>query len=95
MTLIDIIEKANGVIALPIDWENIQEDENYITLLECARIRLHDMLGSWLEGDSAIDDAYKEIVLYGIIAEYAFINGLYDMWKEYETKYNTAIKGVK
>ena len=36
MTLTDIIEKANSVIALPIDWENIQEDENYATLLECA-----------------------------------------------------------
>ena len=93
MTLTDLIEKANSVIALPIDWENITEDENYITLFECARIRLHDMLGNWLEGDSVIDDAYKEVALYGIIAEYAFISGLYDMWKEYETKYNAAIRG--
>lgn len=88
MTLKDILQEAIEIL------KSKNAEVDYDNLFACARIRLHDLYGEWFENNTVIKDAHKEVVLYGIIAEWAFINGDFPIWKEYEAKYNAAIKGV-
>lgn len=93
MTLKDLMKEANKVLKLDINWED-SNDENYNQLFKCANIRLNDLVGENFEADSIFEEKYEKLVLYGIIAEYAFICGIFDIWKEYETKYDQTIKNL-
>lgn len=94
MTFKDILKEANTVLNLNIDWENTVNDSNYNNLLDCAKLRFNVFYGGSVDEDTIVKDVHHLIVYNGIIAEWAFINGHLLIWKEYETKYNMAMRGL-
>lgn len=88
MTLQDVIKEAAKMLDLSINYENLNIDENYNDLLDSAKMRLNQFYGSSINEDTLIEPQHKKIVLYGIIAEWAFLNGVFPTWKEYEAKFN-------
>lgn len=87
MTLKDVIKEAAEMLGLSVDYKNLT-DENYNNLLDSAKIRLNQFYGSSIDEGTSIKPQHKKIVLYGIVAEWAFLNGVISTWKEYEVKFN-------
>ena len=88
MVLKDVIKEVAEILGLSIDYKNLANDENYSDLLVSARIRLNQFYGSSIDECTPIESHHKKMVLYGIAAEWAFLNGVFAVWKEYETKFN-------
>ncbi len=96
MILRDLINSANQILGLPIDWENASEDGNYRQLFACARLVLNSLIGSWVMSDSTriTPEDYgldKATLIYGVLAEYAFVAGMFNEWKVWQEKYNTGL----
>ncbi len=96
MILRDLINSANDILGLPIDWQNTANDDNYLQLFACARLVLNSLMGNWIMSDSTriTPEDYglnKATLVYGILAEYAFVAGMFNEWKVWQEKYNTGL----
>ncbi len=100
MNLKDLIKDTNKILGLPINWDNTDTDENYIQLFACAKMVLNALTGSW-----AITDTHQvlktetgvsnSVLVYGILAEYAFVAGMFNEWKIWDKKYKDGLFEVK
>ena len=96
MILKDLISSSNEILGLTIDWENTSTDDNYQQLFACARLVINSLTCAWVTSDSArvtpedygLDNA---TVVYGILAEYAFVAGMFNEWKVWQEKYNAGL----
>ena len=96
MILRDLINSANDVLGLPINWQNTSADDNYSQLFACARLVLNSLMGNWIMSDSTriTPEDYgldKATLVYGILAEYAFVAGMFNEWKVWQEKYNAGL----
>lgn len=100
MILKDLIRSTNDILCLPIDWDNTSTDDNYKQLMACARLVLNSVMGLWTVSDSTrispeqynLDQA---TLVYGILAEYAFVAGMFNEWKVWQEKYNAGLFKAK
>ena len=96
MILRDLISSANDILGLPINWQSTASDDNYQQLFACARLVLNSLMGNWIISDSTritpedfgLD---KATVVYGVLAEYAFVAGMFNEWKVWQEKYNAGL----
>ncbi len=96
MILRDLISSANDILGLPINWQNTANDDNYLQLFACARLVLNALMGNWTMSDSTriSPEDYgldKATLVYGVLAEYAFVAGMFNEWKVWQEKYNTGL----
>ena len=96
MILRDLISSANDILGLPIDWQNTAYDDNYNQLFACARLVLNSLAGNWIMSDSTRlnPEDYglnKATLVYGVLAEYAFVAGMFNEWKVWQAKYNAGL----
>ena len=96
MILKDLISSANDILGLPINWQNTADDDNYQQLFACARLVLNSLMGNWIISDSTriTPEDYgldKATVVYGVLAEYAFVAGMFNEWKVWQEKYNSGL----
>lgn len=100
MTLKDLIKSANDILGLPIDWENHTTDDNYQQLFACAKLVLNSVMGMWTMSDSTRISASdynldNSTLVYGVLAEYAFVAGMFNEWKVWQDKYQTGLLKAK
>lgn len=96
MILRDLISHANDILGLPIDWQNTSNDDNYHQLFACARMVINSLMGDWVVSDhtSITPEDYgldKATLVYGVLAEYAFVAGMFNEWKVWQEKYNAGL----
>ena len=96
MILRDLINSANNILGLTIDWQKITTDDNYQQLFACARLVLNSLMGIWVNSDSInlTPEDYgldKATLVYGILSEYAFVAGMFNEWKVWQEKYNAGL----
>lgn len=96
MILRDLIKSANEILCLPIDWENTSTDDNYKQLFACAKMVLNTVMGLWTMSDTTHiypEDHHLQnaTLVYGILAEYAFVAGMFNEWKVWQEKYRAGL----
>ncbi len=96
MILRDLIHSANEFLGLPINWQSTANGDNYLQLFACARLVLNSLMGSWIMSDSTMitPEDYgldKATLVYGVLAEYAFVAGMFNEWKVWQEKYNAGL----
>lgn len=91
MVLNDYIKQANDVLALPIDFgSTYTNDENYKQLYRCATLILNTLTNKseWAGNDTvSVPNISPATILYGILAEYAFVAGMFNEWKVWKKQY--------
>ncbi|MBO4823509.1 MAG: hypothetical protein J5580_03010 [Clostridia bacterium] len=92
----DLISGANDILGLPINWQDTSHDDNYHQLFACARLVINTLDGNWITSDAAqIDPADygldRATLIYGVLSEYAFVAGMFNEWKVWQEKFNTAV----
>ncbi len=96
MILKNLINDANAILGLKIDWQNTATDDNYMQLFACTRMVLNSIMGLWTMSDATniepadygLDNA---TLVYGILSEYAFVAGMFNEWKVWQEKYNAGL----
>ncbi len=96
MILKELISSANDILGLPINWQNTANDDNYHHLFACARLVLNGLIGDWVVTDSTriTPEDYgldRATLVYGVLAEYAFVAGMFNEWKVWQEKYNSGL----
>lgn len=100
MILKDLIKSANDILGLPIDWQNHSTDDNYQQLFACAKLVLNTLMGLWSVNDNTqikVSDYHLDnaTLVYGILAEYAFVAGMFNEWQVWQEKYQAGLFKAK
>lgn len=96
MILRDLISGANDILGLPINWQDTAHDDNYLQLMACVRMVINSVMGDWVTSDATqiVPEDYglnQATLIYGILAEYAFVAGMFNEWKVWQEKYNSGL----
>jgi hypothetical protein len=96
MTLKDLIKDANQTLGLPIDFNDTAGDDNYGQLFAAARLVLNTLGGGWNFTDGHIVNiaelgVSQSTLVYGILAEYAFVAGMLNEWKVWKRQYGDGL----